>query len=293
VLYRTHCAACHGVALDGRGPVSRYLDRTVPALRDAGRYVDRPEARWLEVLATPDERTASMHGLGLDALDKHDLLAWLKQDLPAPGAFFPTATDYIAHVQTLDADGVQRVTEALGRPPDDTEKNVLVMAMFGPGEGASTTTTGAMLVPEDNAALVACKPIRRQGFVGYFPLKLDKGEVWVALALDRGMRLSAAQTLVGPPGDPSEGLRRNIDAIVRSYVGSGGRLEKKPVAPRAGKAPADVQKAMVRAYTLLLEGGAMYLKEERDRFWSDPDAFKFPEAADLPENVKFDFKQKR
>lgn len=49
---------------------------------------------------------------------------------------------------------------------------------------------------------------------------------------------------------------------------------------------------MVLAFERLLEGEAMFLKEEHQRYQLDPDAYNFPSAADQGD-VKFDFKQSK
>src|SRR5690606_2688186 len=110
---------------------------------------------------------------------------------------------------------------------------------------------------------------------------------------DRNMRLVGVKTV--PEADPKlEALRKRHASVLESFIGSGGRLEKKPVQPqkRGVRAPRDVQREMLKAFTLVLEGAAMYEKEERDRFWADPDAFKL-EIADMPENVDFKFQERR
>ena len=146
---------------------------------------------------------------------------------------------------------------------------------------------------EEPASLYEAKPRRKIGFMAYLPLKLDGGTLDVVMTLDRGMHIASVKTL---PCDASlETLRQKSQPILESFVGAGGNVDKRPIEPQAKgvKAGMDVVTAMLRAYTRILEGAGMYAKEERDRFWADPDAFKFPGASEQPADVKFDFKQKK
>jgi hypothetical protein len=169
----------------------------------------------------------------------------------------------------------------------------MIFTFFQPEAGANPTPGFATKIADEPAALYAAKPKRKIGFAGFMPVEIDGRTLQVAMALNRNMKLTMVHIV--PAGDEKyEKLRGRYETLLKAYVGSGGREDKKPIAPQKGpKAPKEVQKAMEKAFTLLLEGAAMYEKEERDRFWADPDAFKMPAAADQPEDVKFDFSEKK
>jgi mono/diheme cytochrome c family protein len=294
-VYRQHCAACHGLTGDGDGPLAPGLKPAPPSLRNGSYFWSRTQEQILGTILTGNglSATAPAHGRGLNVLEARDILVWLKGSLPEVGSFFPAASEYIGHKQVLDEYGVERAEKAIGAPLTEAEKSVMMFTLFQPESGANTTPGVATKIPDEPATLYAAKPKRKVGFVSFQSVQLEGETLQVAFALNRNMKLTAVQVV--PSGDDkSEKVRGKYESLLKSYVGSGGRDDKKPVEPQKGpKAPKDVQKAMEKAFTLTLEGAAMYEKEERDRFWADPDAFKMPAAAEMPEDVKFDFKEKK
>lgn len=300
-LYRLHCAACHGAGGTGDGVLAPGLDPKPGAVRD-GALLFAKSAE--ELLATTlgqngPKGLPNMHGRGLTALDARDLLAWVRSTVPSIQDIFPGASDYIAHAQSIDNFGAERAEKALGYALSAEDRAIMIFAAFKPADPAEGEKPKAhvgppRLLPEDPAQLYEAKPKRKIGLIGYVPLTLDGGSFQVALAFNRMMRLVDVRTVVAGD-DKSEALRLKYDKLLRSYIGAGGREEKRPVEPqdKGMKAPKDVQAAMLKAYQRVYEGSAMYDKEEKDRFWADPDAFKFPAAMDQPDEVKFEFKTKK
>lgn len=295
-LYRLNCAACHGLGGMGDGPLAKGLATPPTNLRDGGYLWSRTEQQLLDAIAgsTLPEGSPPIHDRDMSLLDRLDIIAWLREPVPGVDAFFPNASDYIAHMHAIDQFGLERAENALGRALDQDERTWMILTAFKPAPGKSVPATGPRLIPEEPAELYEAKPRNKLGFVAFHTLELDGGRVPVAIALDREMRVKKVTSL--PAGDvSSERLRKRIDPILASYAGAGGRVEKKPIAPqnRSVRATKDLQREMLRIYTITLEGAAMYEKEERDRFWADPEAYSFPEAADQPDNVKFEFREKR
>lgn len=296
-LYRTQCAACHGLGAEGDGPLAPSLTPRPTALRLGGWLLARPEAGLVTALSggIPAAKSGGLahHSRPFTALEARDLLAWLRAPVPDVRDFFPDTVDYIAHEQVIDEFGVDRASKALGRDLTDEERRLLVVTAFKPLEPGEALPKRPRKIAEEPAALYAALPKRKLGFVTHVPLALDGGVVQAVLALDRRMLLVGVRTV--PSADPKvEKLRKKHAGLLEAFVGSGGREEKHPIAPqkRGLRAPKDVQREMLKAYTLALEGAAMYEKEERERFWADPEAFKF-EIADMPDEVKFDFKEKK
>lgn len=298
-LFRLHCAACHGVEAEGDGPLAARLAAPPTNLRDGGflwslttdELLSRMKGENLPPEAPP-------HGRGLTELELRDLAGWLAEPVPTLSSFFPASTDYVAHTQTLDDDGVERAEKVLGRELREEEKTMMLFALMKGdklpnGRFAMPGPDGTVKIEDTPQALYEAKPKRRMGFVGYVPLNLKGGRFMVGLALDRTMHIAGVAT-VPTADEKSEQLRRKLASTLESFVGAGGREGKKTIVPqkRGVKASKDVLDEMEKAYMLVLEAGAMYQKEERDRFWADPDAFKFPSAADMQE-VDFDFKEKR
>jgi mono/diheme cytochrome c family protein len=297
--YQLHCAACHGQGADGKGPLGAGLSPKPSDLRDAAWLWSKTEdeiAAFIGGAAAP-KGGPPMHGRGLTALDVRDVLAWLQEPVPMVRDFFAGGSDYIAHRHVIDQFGLERAENVLGKPLADGEQVIMIYTVFKPDEPAEGQAKPALpararLIPELPIKLYEAKPRRKIGFLGFVPLELEGGTIQVGLAMNRMMKVFEIKTV--PAGDPkTEALRQKLDPVIRSYVGMGGRAEKNPVAPGKGmKATPDLQKAMEKAYVRVLEGAAMYEKEERDRFWADPDAFKFPGAAEM-EEVKFEFKEKK
>lgn len=292
-LYRLHCAACHGLGGDGSGPMAAGLDPKPGHVRDGGYLFSHTDDELLAKIQGQDAKgPTTYHGRGLTPLEARDILAWLRLPVPSVGDLFPASSAFIAHKQVIDQYGLERAEKSLGAPLPDAEKTVMLFTVFKPDDGQEKGPR-PLRVPEDPAPLYDMKPKRKLGFIAYLPLKLDGGTVEAAVALNRTMHLVAVRTL--PSSDEKlEALRKKLQPTLDAFAGAGGRDDKRPIEPQTKgvKAPKDVQAAMQRAYTRVLEGAAMYEKEERDRFWADPDAFKFPGAVEQPDDVKFDFKQK-
>lgn len=300
-LYRLHCASCHGLAAGGDGALAPGLTPKPSNLRDGGYLWATSDEAVLATIAGAGavKGGPTMHGRGLTELDRRDILAWMKAPVPTIRDFFTLSESYIAHKHAIDQFGLERAEKVLGAALAPADRTVMVYTVFKqdePAEGQPRKPLGAVasLIPEEPRFLYDAKPRRKIGFVGFVPLEVDGGTLQVALGFNRSMRLFAVKTV--PAGDAkSEALRLKLDPILQSYAGSGGREEKTPVAPQKPgvKAPKDVQAAMLKAFTRVLEGAAMYEKEERERFWADPEAFKFPGALDMPDQVKFEFKEKK
>ena len=295
-LYRLDCAVCHGLTGNGDGTFATSLNPRPARLREGSFLWSHTDEQILEAIAgtnLPDG--APMHGRGLSALDGHDILAWLKQPVMDIGTVYPKAVDYIAHQQTIDRDGLDRAEKIVGRRLTDAEASVMVFVPYMADPDAITHANGhPAKIPEEPGAIYNAKPRRRLGFVTFQTVKLDDGPLDIVLSLSNESRLVDVRTL--PSANPKvEHSRERTEKLLHSYVGTGGRVDKKAIEPheKGVKAPKDVQAAMVLAFERLLEGGAMFQKEERERFALDPDAFNFPAAQDQPENVKFDFKQKK
>lgn len=297
-LFRLHCAECHGLDARGDGPLAAGLETRPANLRDGARLWSRTDTGLLAVIqegGAAQGVSAQMpaHGRTLTQLEQRDVVTWLKAGVPSLSQFFPLASDFIAHEHEIDQYGRERAEKVLGRPLTTEEQRLLVFTLFRVPDGQAVPAEGPRRIPEEPAALYAARPKRKLGFVAYVPLRLDGAELLAGIALDAGMRLTHVRTVAS--ADPkTEKLRQKLEPVFQSYVGSGGRAEKIPVAPQVKgiTAPRDVQREMLRVFTVVLEAAAMYEKEERERFWAEPDAFKGLELA-APEDVKFEIKNRR
>jgi mono/diheme cytochrome c family protein len=294
--YRLDCASCHGMSGNGDGPLASELRPRPTRLRDGNFLWSHGDQQIIDaILGQGLPAGAPMHGRHITPLDARDIVAWLREPVLEVSAPFPLATDYIAHPQMIDRDGQGRIEDILGRRFNDAEANVMVFVVYRADPDSNVRPDGhPQKAAEDPASIYALKPRRRIGFVTYQTLDFDSGPIDALLAMDNDARLIEVRTM--PSADPKvEKGREKMEKLLRTYIGTGGRLDKEPIEPheRGVKAPKDVQTQMVIAFERLLEGEAMFLKEERKRFELDPDAFNFPAAADQPTNVKFDFKQKK
>lgn len=289
--YRLDCAQCHGVTGNGDGPLAAGLNPRPTRLRDGAFIWSHSDEEIIDAIHGDTlPPGAPMHGRGLSKLDARDILAWLKAPVIGISALYPTAYEYIAHLQTVDRDGQSRVEDVLGRKLTEAESKVMIFTVYKPDEGVKANGH-PQKVPEDLSLLYNAKPRRRIGFVCYQQLNLDSGLVDVAMAMNNDARLVNLVTL--PSSDPKvEKNRDKTEKLLKSYIGSGGRMDKKPVQPqeKGVKATKDVQAAMLLAFERLREGETMFLKEEQQRFALDKDAFDFPQADDQGE-VKFQFKE--
>jgi len=294
-LYRLHCASCHGRLGRGDGPLAGPLSPKPVDVRDGGTLFARSEMGMLRVLAGgaalgdgPSAMPA--HVRGLSVLEMRDIMAWLEEPLPRLDTFFPLASEYIAHRQTIDQYGRERAQKALGEALPDDEIRAMVFTLFKPPDGEKHPGT-LTLLPDEPAALFAAKPRRKVGFVLFLPLRWEGTTVRVVLGMNRRMELVKMET-AGGGDEKSEKTRQRIAEQLKSFEGSGGRETRAVDVMDETKVPKELVREMQRVFTRALESIAMYEKEERDRFWSDPDAFRGMEAADMPEDVQFDLKNK-
>lgn len=278
-LFQLHCAECHGPAGVGDGPLASKLDPRPANLKDGGLLWALTDSGVLDVIATGGAakgKSAHMpsHAGSLTNLEMRDIVVWLKKGVPPLSQFFPQASRYIAHEHTIDEFGAERAKDALKRELTEDERTHMVFTLFTPESGPKPPGE-PVRVAETPAALYSAKPKQKVGFVVYMPLRIEGQTVRAALALDRGMRLTHVVTV--PSADPAvERVRRRYEKTLSAFAGSGGRVEKKPVRPytRGVTASAPLLSEMNRAYVVVLEATAMYEKEERERFWADPDAFR-------------------
>jgi mono/diheme cytochrome c family protein len=293
--YRLDCASCHGLTGAGDGPLAGALNPHPAKLRDGSYLWAHLDSQILDAMTgdglAPGAPPRAHH---LDQLDARDILAWLKQPVLEVSASFPTAVQYIAHVHKIDKDGQGRVEKVLDRPLTPAEAEVTIFTVYGPDAEAGLQPNGhPTKIADDPGPLYGAKPRRRLGYIFFKTLELSDGSVDTLLAMSNDSRLIDVRTM--PSDDPKvEKSRAKLEKLLRSYIGSGGRVDKKPIEPheKGVKAPKDVQNAMMLAFEQLLEGDAMFQKEERNRFALDPDAFNFPQAADQGE-VKFKFKESK
>lgn len=292
-LYRLHCAACHGTNASGAGPLASAFEFPPGPARDGGfLYGQFDDAILKKFLGEDSKGPMQLHGRGLTALEARDLLTWLRADLPLPGDAFPNANEFIAHKHKIDEEGLNRAEKAVGEPLAGLEKTPVIFTVFKPEAGEPAAKGAPQRIPEEVQALDKAKPRRKIGFAAYLTLKLNDGPLDVLLSTDKDLHVKAVRAVGGD--EKQEALRKKLQPMLDTFVGAGGRVEKKPIEPqgKGQKAPPDVVKAMARAFTVLTEGAAMYLKEEKDRFIFEPEAYKST-ADDQPEDTKFEFKQKK
>jgi hypothetical protein len=294
--YRLDCAACHGVTAGGDGPLAQGLNPHPARLRDGAYLWAHGDEQILDAILGEGLPAGSPpHGQHLTRLDARDILAWLREPVLEISSVYPLATDYIAHMQEIDQDGQDRAAQVLGRPLTPAETKVMIFTVYRADPASGVHADGhPKKVADDPASLYAMQPRRRGGFVLYDTLDLAQGPVDIVMLMSNDARLTDIHTMASQDPKVEKG-REKLEEVLRSYIGSGGRVDKQKIEPheRGVKATKDVQKAMELAFERLLEGDAMFLKEEQKRFELDPDAFNFPQAEDQPTNVKFDFKQKK
>lgn len=295
-LYQLHCGECHGSSGLGDGPLAAKLPISPANLKDGGLLWALTDEGLFKVIseggaATDKSTLMPAHADSLTELERRDIVLWLKQDVPPLSQFFPLASRYVAHEHTIDQYGQERAKEALGRDLKEDELSHMVFTLFAPEKGPKPPGEPTR-VPETPAALYAAKPKDKVGFVVYLPLTIEGKSIRAGLALDHRMVLTEVVTV--PSADPTvERVRRRYASTLSAFAGSGGRMEKKPVRPyrRGVTASRPLLAEMNRAFVVVLEAVAMWEKEERDRFWADPDAFR--RVDDMPDEVQFDMKNRR
>lgn len=280
-LYKLHCAACHGPTGGGDGPLARPMRPSPGRARDAGVLLSRGDEELVAKLTGQAEKGGWFHGRGLTELDARDIVAWIRQPVPQLADLFPSAGAYVARVETIDADGLDRIEKVLGDALSDDESKLLLFTMLKAGGGQG----GGELVKvgADAASLVEATPKRRLGWLAFLPVEVGGEKLDLGIAVDRGHKVM--KVLVLATGDEKrDASRRKWQGAFDGYVGLGRD------ALLARKGPKEVQDAMSKAYLRLFEAATMYQKDERDRFAFDPEAFKMDE--DAPE-VKFELKSKK
>jgi mono/diheme cytochrome c family protein len=287
VLYKLHCAACHGPDGRGDGPLAKPLGTPAPAdLRDVAFLMQRTDDDLFK--AVSEGGRAVKAGFAMPAftgqlglLDLWDLVAFVRQGVPAVGEYFPDSAHFTARSYSLDADAQHRLEPLLGKLTPE-ESKIVVVAAFG-GEKVAGDEPG--FVPNDPRLLDVLKPKLKLGYLAFARVALPGvGEVPVCLALDKDGVLKA----VKPRSEAlSEADRAQVNTLLSGFEGQGSKKApyqelkppgpppppkgKKPAAkkPEPTKEAAETAKALTRAYLRAVEGASVFDKEERERHWAD------------------------
>ena len=280
-LFGLHCGACHGPDGHGDGPLAKQLGTPAPAdLRDVAFLLQRTDDDLYNAVsqggrAVKASFTMPAFGGQMGLLDLWDLVAFVRQGVPAVGDYFPEAAHFTAKSYALDADAQHRLEPLLGKLAPDEGKVVLVAA-FG---GEKVAGDEPAFVPHDPRLLDVLKPKEKLGYLAFARVALPGGgEASICIALDKEGAIKTVKAR-------SEADRAQVEKLFAGFEGQGSKKTpyqeltppgatppkgKKPAKkPEASKEAAAAAKALTRPYLMAVEGASAFDKEERERHWAD------------------------
>jgi len=262
ILFKKHCARCHGKEAQG--------GKKGPRLTDGGRINAVADAVMLQMYSG-DARGKGLHqGLkkGLSRLDAWDVIGFLRGHVPHVGDLFPQSDRYIAKQYTADKNARERLKKSLGKAVSEKDATAMVFTMFNTGSG-----TPLELVPQDPRKLDRLERRMKTGYVVFLPFSASGGgKVQLAIGLEPKLLKIAQMVAVDSKGVEDRDLNKLLSrfrdkgdrrmsgtADARLAVGGGGRQLK------------DLERRVTEVYLRTLELVTAYEIEERERSWADDD----------------------
>ncbi|MEM1022523.1 MAG: hypothetical protein AAGD10_07680 [Myxococcota bacterium] len=196
-------------------------------------------------------------GADVDFLSAWDMVAFVRTRHLGLADFFPEAARYLLKEYTIDNFGEDRLKENLGRLPSDRTHPVYTMYDFEGEKGRLA------FVPQDPLLIDELERDKKLGYLVFLSMETPHGRAEVGIAVDAKGVVRSAQV------HRTEKEAEKVNAALAVFEGQGrlggpGKFE----APRRSPATAYVD-AFREAYLLAMESVTMFVREERDRTWSN------------------------
>lgn len=259
-LFRMECAACH--ASDAKGSAAwrgAHPEKPLPDLVDTAFLVTRSDEALHAAIATGhvEDRWIRGHAFpNLSALDRWNIVQWLRDQSLAVEDFFPRAAKFTAKAFEIDALGAARL-KPFGVGPEDLR--VVVLTAY---EGERKRNEALRLIPWTPVELDLLNADDRLGHLTFLDVEVPRsGEILhVGFAFDLEGKITAIRAR---HADPQK--RAAYEKALRAFVGQGLKVATELSAPRGVPNGAAWAKALSRAASLSAEAILMYEKGERAR----------------------------
>ena len=195
---------------------------------------------------------------GMSFLDAWDMVAFVRTRHLRIADFFPEASRYLEKVYAIDAFGIERLKKVSGRTPSDIEHRVFTFFDFEGERG------NLRFVPQDPILIDELARDKKSGYLVFAPIEYGDVRAEVGIATDASGVIRKA--LVHRTVDNAAEINAALEAFVgKGQIGSTDGL----TAPRGNKNAAKLQESLSVAYQKAMEAATMFVREERDRTWSN------------------------
>lgn len=256
-LFRLECGACHGSDAKGNPAwKAAHRDKPLPDLADTAFLVTRSDEEFHTVMATGHAQGRWIHGHAfpnLSALDRWNIIQWLRDQSLSVEDFFPRAAKFTAKEFEIDEHGAKRL-----EPFGVNDFRVVVLTAY---KGERKRNEAVRLVPWTPVELDLLKADDRLGHLTFLDLKAPTGEtVHVGFAFDMDGKITAIRAR---HEDPQK--RAAFEKALGAFVGQSLKVATNLPAPRGLANGAAWAKEVSRAASLSAEAIIMYEKNERAR----------------------------
>jgi hypothetical protein len=241
-LFARYCGADAARATLSAAEMTAIQDPSLHAAFSQGRCVDSAKT------FSPE---------AVDFLSAWDMVAFVRTRHLRVSDFFPEAARYLLEEYTVDQFGEKRLKENLGRLPDGRTHRVFTLYDFEGEKGQLN------FVPQDPLLIDELEKDEKLGYLVFLPMNTPHGRAEVGIAVDDQGRVRSARV------HRTEDEAEKINAALASFEGQGrlggpGQFDAPPRSP-AGRYVDDFR----QAYLLAMESVTMFIREERERTWSN------------------------
>jgi len=241
-LFARHCGAEAARATLSAAEMTAILDPSLHAAFSQGKCVDSAKT------FAPEE---------VDFLSAWDMVAFVRTRHLRVSDFFPEAARYLLKEYTIDKFGEKRLKQNLGQLPADRTHMVFTLYDFEGEKGQLN------FVPQDPLLIDELEKDDKLGYLVFLPMDTPHGRTEVGIAVDDEGTVRAARV------HRTEDEAEKINAALSVFEGQGrlggpGQFD----APRRSAAKNYIDDFR-EAYLLAMESVTMFIREERDRTWSN------------------------
>lgn len=222
-----------------------------------------PDGQALKALATgragfPRIKTSN-------ALDRWDVLAYLRQSNADVSALLPDATHMLLSQGELDQYAKERLKDRARLSLGSGDEKGRVFPLFTL-EGNAAEGSLVRVPEKDHKRRDKLKPSLKAGYVLFIPLRGVRGGGYeAAVVIDGDINITAIEVRA-----PDGTVPPDLNQAARRFVGKGGRGKYDALkAPGAGKAMQELSKPLSDGFLLAAEHVYMYEVAERDYFAFD------------------------
>ncbi len=260
-LFSLECGACHGSDCKGHPSwKAAHPESRLPDLVHSAFLVTRTDEQLHQAMATGhtvDQRWIPGHVFSnLSALDRWNVIQWLRDQSLRVEDFFPQAVKFTAKAFRIDEYGAKRLA-AVGADPSELE--VVVLTAY---RGTRKPNEPLRLVPWTPVELDLLDAKERLGHLCFFDVRAPgSGELLhVGVAFD-----PAGQILSMRVRHPDATKRAAYEKALGAFVGRNVKTAQKLDAPRGLAQGAAWAQALSKPISLAAEGIVMFDKDERAR----------------------------